>query len=64
MAVKKVSLRHVVFPSVDRADLQADYGASIWAETIEPILHHVPGCTVGVLTPDFLGYHPALHTVF
>ena len=64
MAVKKMKLRHVVITSVDRDDLKADYGASIWAETIEQIHHNVPGCTVEVLTPDFQGYKPALHTVF
>ena len=64
MAVKKMKLRHVVITSVDRDDLKADYGASIWAETIEQIHLNVPECTVEVLTPDFQGYKPALYTVF
>ena len=49
MAVKKMKLRHVVITSVDRDDLKGDFGASIWAETIEQIHLHVPGA-VEVLT--------------
>ncbi|MEL1229231.1 MAG: lipoyl synthase [Candidatus Neomarinimicrobiota bacterium] len=64
MAVKKMKLRHVVITSVDRDDLKGDFGASIWAETIEQIHHHVPGCTVEVLTPDFQGNKYALEKVF
>ena len=64
MAVKKMKLRHVVITSVDRDDLKGDFGASIWAETIEQIHLHVPGCTVEVLTPDFKGDHFALNKVF
>ncbi|MBT7193961.1 MAG: lipoyl synthase, partial [Candidatus Marinimicrobia bacterium] len=41
-----------------------DYGSKIWAETIKQIHHHVPECTVEVLTPDFQGFKPALETVF
>lgn len=64
MAVKKMKLRHVVITSVDRDDLKADFGAKIWAETIEQIHTHVSSCTVEVLTPDFQGHLPALETVF
>tara|TARA_B100000212_G_scaffold223972_1_gene169981 strand:- start:3 stop:875 length:873 start_codon:yes stop_codon:yes gene_type:complete len=64
MAVKKMKLRHVVITSVDRDDLKGDFGASIWAETIEQIHLHVPECTVEVLTPDFKGDHFALNKVF
>ena len=64
MAVKKMKLRHVVITSVDRDDLKGDFGASIWAETIEQIHHHVPSCTVEVLTPDFQGEKYALEKVF
>ena len=60
MAVKKMDLKHVVITSVDREDLKNDYGASIWAETIEQIHYHVPGCNVEVLTPDFKGFKPSL----
>jgi lipoic acid synthetase len=64
MAVKKMDLRHVVITSVDRDDLKKDYGATIWAETIKQIHHHVPKCTVEVLTPDFQGNSLALKIVF
>ena len=64
MAVKKMDLKHVVITSVDRVDLKNDYGATIWAETIEQIHYHVPGCNVEVLTPDFKGFKPSLLRVF
>jgi len=64
MAVKKMNLKHVVITSVDRDDLKGDYGSSIWAETIKQIHHHVPGCTVEVLTPDFKGHRVSLERVF
>ena len=60
LAVKKMDLGHVVITSVDRDDIKNDYGAEIWADTINQIHHHVPECTVEVLTPDFKGYKPAL----
>ena len=63
-AVKKMNLQHVVITSVDRDDLKGDFGSNIWAETIRQIHHHVPECTVEVLTPDFQGFRPALETVF
>ena len=64
MAIQKMNLRHVVITSVDRDDIKEDFGAKIWAETIRQVHHHVPECTVEVLTPDFQGYLPALKTVF
>ena len=64
MAVKKMNLKHVVITSVDRDDLKGDYGSSIWAKTIKDIHHHVPGCTVEVLTPDFKGDSTSLEKVF
>lgn len=64
IAVKKMDLRHVVITSVDRDDIKGDYGANIWANTIDQIHHHVPNCSVEVLTPDFRGYYPALKKVF
>ena len=64
LAVKKMQLKHVVITSVDRDDLKGDYGASIWAQTINEIHRKVPGCTVEVLTPDFRGDHSALEKVF
>ena len=60
LAVKEMNLRHVVITSVDRDDIKNDYGAEIWADTIRQVRHHVPDCTVEVLTPDFKGYKPAL----
>ncbi len=64
VAIQKMNLRHVVITSVDRDDIKKDFGAEIWAETIRQVHHHVPKCTVEVLTPDFQGYLPALKTVF
>jgi lipoic acid synthetase len=64
LAVKKMQLKHVVITSVDRDDLKGDYGASIWAQTINEIHRKVPDCTVEVLTPDFRGDHTALEKVF
>ena len=64
LAVKKMRLRHVVITSVDRDDLKADFGSEIWAETIKQIHRSTPNCTVEVLTPDFQGHIPSLHTVF
>lgn len=64
LGVKQMGLRHVVITSVDRDDLKGDFGAGIWAETIELIHRMVPGCTVEVLTPDFQGFRPALARVF
>ena len=52
-AVKKMGLHHCVITSVDRDELN-DGGASIWAETIRQIHAQVPGCSIEVLTPDFL----------
>ena len=63
MAVKKMGLKHVVITSVDRDDIKHDYGATIWAETIDQIHLNVPGCNVEVLTPDFKGNKFALSKV-
>ncbi len=63
-AVKNMGLRHVVITSVDRDDLKEDYGADIWAETVQQIHHHAPNCTVEILTPDFQGNIHALQKVF
>ncbi|MAV71205.1 MAG: lipoyl synthase [Candidatus Marinimicrobia bacterium] len=64
IAVKKMGLKHVVITSVDRDDIKGDYGASIWAETINQIHFHVPKCTVEVLTPDFRGHFNSQKKVF
>lgn len=63
-AAKKMNLRHIVITSVDRDDLRDDYGATIWAETINKIHSKVPNCSVEVLTPDFKVYEPSLKKVF
>jgi lipoic acid synthetase len=62
--VKAMNLRHVVITSVDRDDIKNDYGAEIWAETIEQIRIQAPECTIEVLTPDFRNYAPAFKKVF
>ena len=62
--VKAMNLRHVVITSVDRDDIKNDYGAKIWAETIEQIRIQAPECTIEVLTPDFRNYAPAFEKVF
>ena len=64
LAVKKMKLKHVVITSVDRDDLKGDYGALIWAKTINEIHRIVPDCTVEVLTPDFRGDYEAIEKVF
>jgi lipoic acid synthetase len=51
----QMSLEHVVVTSVDRDDLP-DKGAAHYAATIRALKAKVPGATIEVLTPDFLGY--------
>ena len=63
-AVNAMNLRHVVITSVDRDDIKNDYGAEIWAETIEQIRIQAPECTIEVLTPDFRNYSSAFEKVF
>ena len=63
-AAKKMDLRHIVITSVDRDDLRDDYGAEIWAATINRLHSVVPNCSVEVLTPDFRAYEPSLKKVF
>lgn len=63
-AAKKMDLRHIVITSVDRDDLRDDYGATIWAATINRLHSVVPNCSVEVLTPDFRAHEPSLQKVF
>ena len=63
-AAIKMSLRHIVITSVDRDDLRDDYGATIWAATINRLHSIVPDCSVEVLTPDFKAHKPSLQKVF
>ncbi|MDE1901737.1 MAG: lipoyl synthase [Alphaproteobacteria bacterium] len=52
-AVAQMGLHHVVVTSVDRDDL-ADGGAAHFAATIAAIRAAAPGCSVEILTPDFM----------
>jgi lipoyl synthase len=53
-AAARMELEHVVITSVDRDDLR-DRGASQFAAAVRAIKAKLPGSTVEVLTPDFLG---------
>lgn len=53
-SVKLMELQHVVVTSVDRDDLE-DYGAAIWAETVNVVKRINPGTTIEILIPDFCG---------
>jgi lipoyl synthase len=62
-AAAQMALKHVVVTSVDRDDVP-DRGAGHFAATIRAIKMKLPGASVEVLTPDFLGVEEeALHTV-
>jgi lipoic acid synthetase len=61
-AVRILGLRHAVITSVNRDELP-DGGAGIFAETIRAIQRSLPGCTIEVLIPDFMGDATALETV-
>lgn len=52
-SVAKMRLRHVVITMVNRDDLQ-DGGAGVMANTVRAIHTHGGGCTVEVLTSDFM----------
>jgi len=58
-----MGLEHVVVTSVDRDDIP-DRGAGHYAATIRALQRKLPGATVEILTPDFLGVEEdALGTV-
>jgi len=61
-AVAALSVKHAVVTSVNRDELP-DGGAAHFASTIREIRSHVPGVTVEVLIPDFLGSEAALAIV-
>jgi lipoyl synthase len=62
-AAKQMGLKHVVVTSVDRDDVE-DKGAGHYAATIRALKAKVPGASIEVLTPDFLGVEEdALQTV-
>jgi lipoic acid synthetase len=54
----RMGLEHVVVTSVDRDDLP-DRGAAHYAATIRSLRRKLPGATIEVLTPDFLGVEEA-----
>src|SRR5512133_263048 len=62
-AAAQMQLKHVVVTSVDRDDVP-DRGAGHYAATIRALKKKLPGASVEVLTPDFLGAEEeALQTV-
>jgi len=61
-SVQEMGLQHAVLTSVNRDEL-ADGGAFIFAATIRKIREFLPGCTIEVLIPDFMGDADALYTV-
>jgi lipoic acid synthetase len=62
-AAAQMQLKHVVVTSVDRDDVP-DRGAGHYAATIRALKAKLPGASVEVLTPDFLGVEEeALQTV-
>ena len=61
-AVAALKVKHAVVTSVNRDELP-DGGAAHFASTIREIRSLVPGVTVEVLVPDFLGSRSALATV-
>jgi len=61
-SVMKMGLKHAHVTMVNRDDL-ADGGASVMAATVRAIRARVPGCSVEVLTSDFLGSREAIAAV-
>ena len=62
-AIHILNLNYVVVTSVDRDDVE-DKGAGHYAATIRALKAKVPGASIEVLTPDFLGVEEeALQTV-
>ncbi len=62
IAVREMSLAHVVITSVDRDDL-ADGGAQHFVDVIQAIRNASPKTTIEILTPDFLRKEGAAETV-
>ncbi|MEK6322844.1 MAG: lipoyl synthase [Acidobacteriota bacterium] len=61
-AAAQLKLSYVVITSVNRDEL-ADGGAAHFAKTIHAVRLRLPNAKIEVLTPDFKGNRPALHTV-
>ena len=53
-AVQVMGLKHIVITSVTRDDLP-DYGSGHFVEVIKKLKQEVPGTTIEVLIPDFMG---------
>ena len=51
-AVRSLGLKHVVFTSVDRDDME-DGGANHWVAVIKAVRAASPTTTIEILTPDF-----------
>jgi lipoyl synthase len=61
-AVLRMGLKHAHVTMVNRDDLE-DGGASMMAATVRAIRARSPGCTVEVLTSDFMGSREAIRAV-
>jgi len=61
-AAAQLNLTYVVITSVNRDELP-DGGAAHFAKTIHAVRMRLPHAKIEVLTPDFKGSRPALHTV-
>jgi lipoyl synthase len=61
-SVRRMGLRHAHVTMVNRDDLP-DGGASVMAATVRQIHARSPGCSVEVLTSDFMGSEDAIRTV-
>ncbi|MGH3096752.1 MAG: lipoyl synthase [Streptosporangiales bacterium] len=62
-SVATMGLRYATVTGVCRDD-QPDLGAWLYAQTVREIHHHVPGCGVELLIPDFNARPDALAEVF
>jgi lipoic acid synthetase len=61
-SVAAMDLKHVVITMVNRDDLK-DGGAEIMANTVRAIHREADGCSVEVLTSDFMGNRAAIEAV-
>ena len=61
-SVAKMQLEHVVITMVNRDDLK-DGGAGVVAATVRAVGRAAPGCSVEVLTSDFMGNREAVEVV-
>jgi len=61
-SVMKMGLKHAHVTMVNRDDLP-DGGAAVMAATVRAIRARAPGCSVEVLTSDFMGSRDAIGTV-